>query len=185
MSTCTGPSAGAGSRTSTGSGQGAPTAVVIGRARHSRRRQEDVGIQDPRRVERALDLPKGRYLGLAPVEVEPRSLGRADPVFGADAAPAAAKRSTRSSTLRSSGSTPVMFTWTLPSAAWPKSHVVAAGLTSATTPGTRSMNSARAAAGSVTSSLWGAPKRVDRLGMPFAVAPQLGPPVGSVATATS
>ena len=69
-----------------------------------------------------------------------------------------------------------MFTWMLPSAACPKSHVVASGWASATTPGTRSMNGASAGAGRVTSSLCGAPRRVDGFGVALPVAPQLGPP---------
>ena len=43
-----------------------------------------------------------------------------------------------------------------------------------TTPGTRSMNPASAAAGRVTSSLWGGAQGVDRLGVGLAVAPELG-----------
>src|SRR5207245_3447555 len=48
--------------------------------------EEHVGIEDPGGVERPLDGPEGVDLDRAPVEVQPRPLGRADAVFGADAA---------------------------------------------------------------------------------------------------
>ena len=46
------------------------------------------------------------------------------------------------------------------------------------TPGTASTNAASAPAGSVTSSLCGDPERAHRLGVAFAVAPQVGTPCG-------
>jgi hypothetical protein len=51
----------------------------------SHRRQEDIRVQDARRVERVFDAAERCNFFVTPVEVEPRLLRPADAMLGADA----------------------------------------------------------------------------------------------------
>ena len=128
-------------------------------SRHSRHCwQEDIGIQDARRIERRLDPSKCRELRFAPVEVEPGSLRRSDAVLGADAA-------TEFGDVAHDAIVYGRVVWFEPChvdvdvaitdvTEEPRRRPGSAALT---TSGTWSMKAANMGAGSVTSSLWGAP----------------------------